>query len=333
MSSPRVTVLMTLYNKGPYVEDAVHSVLASTFQDFELLVIDDASTDDSASRVALIHDARIRLNRNAENLGRARNANLGFSLAKGEYVAILDADDLIHPERLMKQVAFMDAHAEVGACGTAAQLIGDRSHIARWPATDAEARGLLVFEDPLLYGSAMLRRSVMLAHGLRCPDDWAAPGMDYLFLLRVAAVTRVASLQEPLTYYRLGPNNFRHARDRTADSVRILREALTGFGLSPSDDELRAHLVLIHRAAPPDSADGIHALNAWASRLLRFNTMRAVFTPRVFIDRIRDELDRVFFILAQRRSAHALLHLRLSGGWTFRRARYYLSTMLGGRRA
>jgi glycosyltransferase involved in cell wall biosynthesis len=324
---------MTLYDKGPFVEEAVRSVLVSTFPDFELLVVDDASSDDGASRVAHFGDQRVRIHRNAKNLGRARNANLGFSLAQGEYIAILDADDRMHPERLAKQVAFMDAHPEVGACGTWAQLIGDRSNIARWPATDAEARGLLLFEDPLLYGSAMLRRSVLLAHGLRCPDDWDAPGMDYLFLLRLAAAAQVANLQEPLTYYRLGPNNFRHDRDRTADSIRILREALNSFGLSPSRDELNAHLVLTHRAAPPDSAEGIRALNAWASRLLLFNAERAIFTPRVFSSRVREELDRVFFILAQQRSANAMLHLRLSGGWSIRRARYYFSLMLHGRRA
>ncbi|MFN3875163.1 MAG: glycosyltransferase family 2 protein, partial [Flavobacteriales bacterium] len=121
MGAPRITVLMTLHNKGAYVAEAVRSVLSSTLPDFELLVIDDASTDDGPAIVRAFADPRIRLLANAANLGRAASANRGFDEARGEYIAILDADDAMEPDRLAKQAALLDARPELGACGTCAR--------------------------------------------------------------------------------------------------------------------------------------------------------------------------------------------------------------------
>jgi len=323
---PRVSVLMTLYNKAPYVDEAVRSVLASSYSDFELLVLDDASTDNSADRVRAFSDPRIRLIAHRENLGRARNANRGFSESKGEYVAILDADDTMHADRLAKQVAYMDAHPRVGACGTAAQLVGERDRVVTWPARDEEARGLMLFEDPLLYGSAIFRRSVIVANGLQCPEDWMGPGMDYLFLLRVAAVTEVANLSEALTSYRIGANNLRHGRNGLADAERIVTEALRFFGLKVDPQELRSHLVLLRRLGPPKSVAEVQSLNAWVLRLLAFNREARVFPTGVFESRLRAELDRIFCLLADRDPRLARKHARLSGGWTLGRLRYYLAS-------
>ncbi|MBK8225754.1 MAG: glycosyltransferase family 2 protein [Flavobacteriales bacterium] len=316
---------MTLYNKAPFVEEAVKSVLASSYTDFELLVLDDASTDRGADLVRAVSDPRIRLIVHGENLGRARNANRGLAESAGEYVAILDADDMMHADRLAKQVAYMDAHPRIGACGTAAQLIGDRDRVAAWPTRDEVARGQMLFDDPLLYGSAMFRRSVIVTHGLQCPEDWRGPGMDYLFLLRVAAVTEVANLPEALTQYRIGANNFRHGRNMLADAERIVKEALGFFGLKADQQELRSHLVLLRRLDPPETVDGVRSLNAWAARLIAFNREAQAFPKAVFESRLRAELDRIFFLLADHDPRLACRHARLSGGWTLGRLRYYLA--------
>lgn len=328
MPEPRITVLMTLYNKGPFVTEAVASVLASTFTDFELLVVDDASTDDGPERVQAITDPRIRIMRHGTNSGRARNANRGFAAARGEYIAILDADDRMSERRLEKQAAFLDAHPEVGACGTCAQLMGERGHVVCWPATDAEARGLLLFEDPMLYGTMMIRRSLLEEHALRCPEHWDGPGMDYLFLLDVAACTKLANLQEPLTSYRLGPNNFRHGRDSAADSARIVEAALRRFGVMAATHEVRAHLMLLRRRQAPASEQEVRELNAWVARLLSLNQLTKAFTPQVFEQRLRAEQDHVFCLLADRAPLLALLHARLSGGWGWGRARYFAAARL-----
>ena len=135
MPQVKVTVLMTLYNKAPFVAEAARSVLEGSFTDLELLVVDDASTDGGPEVVLALNDPRVRLVRNERNSGRAASANRGYDEARGEYVAVLDADDVQHPDRLLLQVAFMDAHPEVGICGTGARYFGARSGESFWPAT------------------------------------------------------------------------------------------------------------------------------------------------------------------------------------------------------
>ena len=324
MSAPRVTVLTTLYNKGPFVEEAVRSVLNNAFGDFELLVVDDASTDDGVARVRGINDPRIRIITSAENTGRAAAANRGYDLARGEYVAVLDADDVAHADRLAKQVAFMDAHPEIGVCGSYAQTFGERDHVARWPLEDEEARGLLLFQDPLLYGSCMIRRSMLEEHGIRCLSHWRTPGMDYLFLLAIAAHARTATIPEPLTSYRLGEQNFRHGHDLIEVRAKIYREVFRFYGIPVTEQDVELQLLFhqLYRELPDTRT--VRALHRWAKKLKDINQERKLFTVDVFEKRLRQDWARWFYLLADKRLAAALLHLWLSGGWPGARLLYLL---------
>ncbi len=324
MAHPRVTVITTLFNKGPFVEEAVRSVLNNTFGDFELLVVDDASTDDGLARVRTINDPRIQLITSAENTGRAAAANRGYDLARGEYVAVLDADDVAHPDRLAKQVAFMDAHPEVGVCGSYAQTFGERDHIARWPLEDEEARGLLLFQDPLLYGSCMIRRTVLEEHGVRCLSHWRTPGMDYLFLLAIAAHARTATIPEPLMNYRLGEQNFRHGHDLIAVRAKIYREVFRFYSIPATEKEVELQLLFhqLYRNVPDTNT--VRGLHSWMKKLKDINQEKKLFPVAVFEKRLRQDWERWFFLLADKRLAAALLHLWLTGGWPGARLLYLL---------
>lgn len=328
MPAPRVTVLTTLYNKGPFIEEAVRSILNSTFSDFELLVVDDASTDDGPERIRRIGDHRVRLLLSSENTGRAAAANRGYDAARGEYVAVLDADDIAHPERLEKQVAFMDANPDIGVCGSYAQTFGSRQHIARWPVTDEEARGLLLFQDPLLYGSAMIRRSVLEQNSIRCLSHWRTPGMDYLFLLAIAKHARTATIPEPLMSYRLGEQNFRHGHDLVEVRSKIYREAFRFFGIDANEEELEMQLLFhqLYRELP--DAKKLRALFRWSEKLITFNRSRKLFTMDVFERRVIQDRDRWFYLLADKRLGAALTHLLLAGGWPVGRLAYLLKVRL-----
>lgn len=325
---PRVTVLITLYNKGPYVEEAVRSVLASSYGDFELLVIDDASTDDGPARVGAIADPRIRLVRRASNGGRPAAANRGFEEARGGYIAVLDADDVMLPGRLAKQVAFLDAHPEVGVVGSSLAVMGREQEVMRWAATDEEAKGGILFSDPVCYGTAMFRRNVVMDHGIRCDEQWQRPGMDYLFLLSLARHTRFANLAEPLTLYRLGEQNMRHGRDPIEDRAVTYRRTLESFGIEASEDEIRCQLML-HRLwkQPPGAAD-VRALHAWIMRLRAINRERGLFPVGPFEAELQRRWERLFHRLADGDAAAAFAHMRITRSMSPARLRYLASSAL-----
>jgi glycosyltransferase involved in cell wall biosynthesis len=121
--APRVTVLIAEYNAGPFLAAAIDSVLAQTFSDFELMVVDDASTDGSRGIVEGYREPRVRLIVNDRNLGAGGARNRGLAAISSEYVAFLDGDDLCFPQRLARQVAYLDEHLEVAAVGAQARLI------------------------------------------------------------------------------------------------------------------------------------------------------------------------------------------------------------------
>jgi glycosyltransferase involved in cell wall biosynthesis len=267
---PKVSVLTTLYNKGAFVEEAVRSVLASSFTDFELIVVDDASTDGGAEAVAAIADPRIKLLRSQRNMGRPKAANRGMEAAQGEYLAVLDADDRMAPDRLAKQVAFLDAHPEVGAVGSRLPAFGGDGRTFAMPSDDAACRALSLFGAPVSYGAAMFRASVIRAHRLRCDADWLTPGMDYLFVLKVGAVSAYANIQEPLTFYRVGEQNMRYGRDPWRDGLLLAAEVLRRAGLPSDERSARAHLILSGTLPTQLSPADARAAMRWAKHLARW---------------------------------------------------------------
>ena len=165
-TTPRVSVLMSVYNGAAFLRQAVQSILAQTFTDFEFVVIDDGSTDESLAILQSYGDARLRIVRNERNLGLTASLNRGLQEARGEFVARQDADDVSHPIRLEKQVAFLDQHPPIVIVGTQARYINAAGHASVSPlwskATTAEALRLQsLFDNPFFHTSVMFRRSVI----------------------------------------------------------------------------------------------------------------------------------------------------------------------------
>jgi glycosyltransferase involved in cell wall biosynthesis len=169
-SSPAVTVLLSVYNGAAVTGAAIDSILAQTFGDFELLAIDDGSTDATASVLASYRDARIRVLRNERNLGLTRSLNIGLRAARGELVARQDADDTSLPERLERQVAAMHRHPEVALVGGQARYL-DQKNRAYTPrewrkcTSPVAIEWQSMFENPFIHTAAMFRRAAIEALG------------------------------------------------------------------------------------------------------------------------------------------------------------------------
>ena len=168
----KVSVVMPVYNKAPFLEEAVRSILHGTFTDLELICVDDKSTDESLAVLRTVTDPRLRIIELPANMGPAGAANAGMDAAKGEYIVRMDADDIAVPERIALQTAFMDAHPEVGASGGQLQLFGEGREMWNYPESPESCAALLLFGVPVSQGASILRRSVLSEHGLRFDPAW-----------------------------------------------------------------------------------------------------------------------------------------------------------------
>lgn len=327
----KVTVLMTLYNKGPFVVEAARSVLDGTFKDLELLVVDDASTDNGPELLAALNDPRIRLVRNAANSGRAASANRGYAEALGTYIAVLDADDRQHPERLARQVAYMEAHPEVVISGTGVRYFGARNGTHTWPSDDATCRAHLLFTDPVLYGTCIMRRSIMVQQGLRSIDQWTLPGEDYLFTMQWARHGRYGNLPDVLVDYRIGEQNQRHGRDPVSDRAALCREAFRMLNVPINEEELDVHLLLHQLTRVRPTAQVAERLVRW-ERTLRERAANAGWIPlELFNAELARRMDKAFFTIADHDAKGAWALLKTRGPRSFARFRYLAAAFIRSR--
>ncbi|MBF0341666.1 MAG: glycosyltransferase [Magnetococcales bacterium] len=203
--SPRVTVLTPVYNGERYLEEAIQGILRQTWRDFEFLLIDDASTDATPELLAAwaARDARIRVVRNPVNLGLTCSLNRGIALARGEWIARQDGDDCSFPERLARQLGFLEAHPGVELLGSGAWWMnarGERETRPRsQPTGHVEIAWTLLTGNPFFHTSVIFSRRLALA----CPyDEGLRFGQDFELWGRMLAVTRGANLAEPLVCSR-----------------------------------------------------------------------------------------------------------------------------------
>jgi glycosyltransferase involved in cell wall biosynthesis len=319
---------MTYYAKREYVEEAVASVLASTFTDFELLVVDDASTDGGLDLIRAFGDPRIRILESAVNTGRAASANRGYEASRGEYIAVLDADDTMLPDRLAKQVRFMDGNPDVGALGTYAAIMGTNRNISFYQFTDGDCRAAFLLGDPFWYGSVMLRRSVLIDNGVRSIADWSLPGEDYLFMIELSRHTRFANLPEQLSCYRIGEQNQRHGRDPLKDRLALFSEAFRLFGIPATDEQVRLHLMLLLVFFRRPTARDVEGLRVWLDHLYSTNEALRLFPAERFKEFMESRWDKLFHYFADSGWKPALKHMRLSGSFPMDRIVYAIKVQV-----
>lgn len=263
--TPRVSVLMTMFNAGAYLRPAIASVLAQSYKDFELIIVDDGSTDGSAAVAAGYADSRVRLIANATNRGQTPCLNQGLALARGEFVARQDADDFSRPDRLEKQMQFLDAHPEIGLLGAnAEQIDGNGAALGDTDLpcdTPAICWGNIFFNSFL--HSAVMFRTEMVREEFGGYDESFRCSMDYALWSRIARQHAVANLAESLISLRVHPESITRAQPSVLEEEtdRVLRANLAAeFPERSFSEEEIGILIEFRRNLLPGSLPRFQAL-------------------------------------------------------------------------
>ncbi len=221
MSDPKVTVLLAVHNGAFYLRECLDSIVQQTFVDFEFLIIDDGSTDRTPQILAQYQDSRICLITNSVNLGLTRSLNNGLHAARGDYIARIDADDRAAEERLAKQAAFLNLHPQTVLLATDTCEIDSRGTMTGTrclPRGAAQLAWHLMWYNCLRHCSVMFRRQEVLALGGYA--ETLSCAQDYELWLRIADAHAIASLPEPLAYYR-APRDGSITQDKAEEQTRL----------------------------------------------------------------------------------------------------------------
>lgn len=209
MDKPMVTVLMSVYNGEKFLREAIDSILNQTFTDFEFLIINDGSTDKSVEIIESYEDSRIRLINNEKNLKLIASLNKGISLARGKYIARMDCDDISMPNRLEKEVNFLENSLDYGLVGTYYTVIdgeGRDQYNVSYPSSNELIKLFLSLNCPLAHGSIMGRTELFKQNLYGSEESYAVE--DYELWTRMSKVTKIHNIPEYLFKYRVYGESF-----------------------------------------------------------------------------------------------------------------------------
>lgn len=218
---PEVTVVMAIYNEPiEWIKLSINSILNQTFKDFEFIIVNDKP--DREDNVQLLNeyaqkDKRIKVITNEENIGLTKSLNKGISVARGEYIARMDADDISMPLRFEKQVSILNRNIEVGICGTAVQLFGDKKGTIFYPRRNDSV--YLFLDNCFAHPTVMMRREIAemgYDENCRCSQDYDLWNRAY------SAGIHFFNIQEPLLFYRHSRQQI--SSNRRKEQMRIAQQ-------------------------------------------------------------------------------------------------------------
>lgn len=206
--NPKVTVLMSVYNGERYLREAIDSILNQTFKDFEFLIINDGSSDRTAEILQGYNTSRIKIIKNESNIGLTKSLNKGLRIARGEYIARQDADDVSAPDRLEKEVNFLETHQDYAVVGTFVKILNEDSEVIGLLdrlTEDTQIRKFLGTDNCIAHGSTMIKKKCLLNVGFY--DESIARAQDYELWLRLSEKYSLANIPEYLYMWRKHDEN------------------------------------------------------------------------------------------------------------------------------
>lgn len=224
-NAPTVSVIMPVYNtRSEWLCSAIDSILSQTFQDFELIIIDNGSDEATRRILANYSDPRIVRRRLEKNVGAASARNEALDMARGEFLAIMDSDDIALPNRLEAQISFLRAHTEVGVLGSCVGDANDPGKIMRSEGCLDSRRiecDLMLVGNMFCASSLVFRAEVLHRVGVRFSADFF-PSEDFKILTDLIGKTRFAKLEERLVLYRFHfPNRYQDDQEVLAGQIQV----------------------------------------------------------------------------------------------------------------
>ncbi len=264
---PLVSVIMPVHNGELYLEEAIQSILDQSYTNFEFIIIDDASTDRSLEIIKSYSDPRIQILINRNNLGHHKSRNNGLHVAKGKYIAVMDADDIAYPNRLERQVLYMEQNINVGIAGSCARFVGSPTN--EFYETNSEILKVsLLLNCFMCHPSIMMRSEMLKMYNLFYDESLWYSG-DYNLQIRAVKYFMVVNMNEILMQYRWSPNQMSASYPKYwTELVRNRLQQLINFGIELTDEEKQIHLGLLEGELKNDTR--AKALQ-WVEKLINAN--------------------------------------------------------------
>lgn len=297
MNAPLISVIMPVYNNSLFICEAIESVLNQTVTDFELIIIDDFSTDDTVAMIDTYHDKRIKLVKHICNHGAALSINEGINLSSGKYIARMDGDDRNCSNRFEKQLEYLKNHPDISICGSHMNLIDESGNYLRMQnkknGNDAIKIGLFFGETSLAHPSIFIQKEKLNQNCLRY-DSAFRYAEDYEFYCRASQSVCLDNLDEPLIEYRLHNNSVsrRYREEQKQDAQMALYVHMRRLKVPFSLDEFKVHSFL-HLPSEWNQNITLDQGEKWIEKLIAWNYENQIFNPIYFKQQAKLRLEQL----------------------------------------
>ena len=286
---PLISVIMSVYNSERYLKESTESVLAQSFKDFEFLIVDDCSSDDSYQLLQefAANDGRIKLFKNDKNLGLTKNLNRMIKLASGKYIARMDSDDICCIERFQKQIALLERDNSIGVCGTFINTMEkNRSEqLKEFPVKHEEIIANMFFENPIAHPTVMIRSEIL--KNIFYNEDFRIM-QDYEFWVQLSQITKFENIPEALVFYRILDNSITKSTQKKMDyrgifTKEIYLKQIVAFDSNIEDVDNKANLHLLFAfSRSNNSLENLYACEKWLKKLQDTNNRNGKYKKEYF---------------------------------------------------
>jgi len=306
---PAISVLMSVYNGGKYLKESVESILNQTFSDFEFLITDDCSSDDTIKILKEYSDkdSRIRLLLNSENIGLTKSLNRMIDISSGDFVARMDADDVSYSLRFQKQIEYMRTHPDIGVCGTNIEIINGnikKINTCHFLEHD-EIKAALLFNNVIPHTAVMIRSELFKEHGFRYNEEFKII-QDYELWERLIKYTRFHVLSETLAMFRILDSGITGKSSKKSnyreDVLKLIyKSALSNLELIPSAAEINTHVIVAGNTIN-HSLESLMLCEEWLLKLITKNNIMCSYDN----DALRKIIHGCWFNLCSRSASIGL---------------------------
>lgn len=293
-----VSVIMSTYNtEETLLKQAIDSILNQTFKDFEFIIVNDGSTLDQLKVINSFRDNRIKIINNKKNLGLPKSLNTAIEQAKGKYIARMDSDDISFPERLEKQVRYLEENEEIDIIGSFAKFIGESKKFSLTPMTSYKyVKVMLLTGTTLLHPTVMMRKEFLVTHNLRYNENFRY-AQDFELWSRCAEKGKVEILPEVLLYLRKHKKQVSTQKKYSQKEYakEILKRQLESFGVEYNNTEFKVHCMI----SGLDELDlnRIEEIEKWLLKLIRQNNRTNKYDKYIFKKVLFNKLFNRYFKL------------------------------------
>lgn len=325
MINPSISIVMAAFNAEAFIAEAIESILKQTHTDYEFIIINDGSTDGTLSIIKQFTDKRIIIIDNESNCGLAASLNKGIRVAKGKYVARMDADDISSPNRLERQFDFLENNSGCDVCVTPMRLFGSETSVTgEGLITDNDIKAELIWGTPTNHATMLMRSDKIKTHNLYY-DETFGVGQDWKFWYDVRDHVTVYSLSELLYFYRRGEHNVtvQFKNKSKQRSLRMHELLLRDLEIPFTENDLFLHQFLNGQFSIEPSPETVKSAWSWYKKLIKQNKVILKYEVNSFEATAAKKWDRLFFLISPYGFKTVIAYF-VSSGVNWNHISYYL---------